>query len=93
MSQNYETIAESKAKAILNGIPEHWRLNIAVPVAEKQRDITGKYIQQFLTASEVEITETDAVGILEHTTTGKWSARDVTEAFCHRAAIAHQLVS
>lgn len=93
MSQIFETIAEGKAKAILNAIPEQWRLNIAIPAAEEQRDVTGEYIQQFLTASEVEITETDAVGILEHTTTGKWSARDVIEAFCHRAAIAHQLVS
>ncbi|QYS95360.1 Amidase [Trichoderma simmonsii] len=93
MLHNFETIAEGKAKAILNVIPEHWRLNIPIPAAEEQRDITGEYIQQFLTASEVEITETDAVGILEHTTTGKWSARDVTEAFCHRAAIAHQLTN
>ncbi|KAL7930685.1 amidase signature domain-containing protein [Trichoderma chlorosporum] len=93
MSQNFETLAESKAKAILNAIPERWRLSIAVPSAEQQRDITGAYIQQFLAASEIEITETDAVGILQQTTTGKWSARDVTEAFCHRAAIAHQLTN
>ncbi|KAJ5982591.1 hypothetical protein N7451_012691 [Penicillium sp. IBT 35674x] len=31
--------------------------------------------------------------ITEHTTTGNWTALEVTEAFCHRAAIAHQLVN
>ncbi|KAL7952126.1 amidase signature domain-containing protein [Trichoderma barbatum] len=93
MSQSFEAIAERKAKAILSAIPEHWRIGITTPSAEQQRDITGGYIQQFLTTKEIEITETDAVGILQQTTSGKWSAREVTEAFCHRAAIAHQLTN
>ena len=64
-----------------------------LPSASEQRDVTGKYIQQFLTPREIEITETDAVGIVKNTTPGIWKAREVAEAFCHRAALAHQMVS
>ena len=64
-----------------------------VPSAEQQRDVTGPYIRRFLSDREVEITETDALGILDHTTTGTWSASEVTKAFCHRASLAHQLTN
>lgn len=89
---DWQTLAATKRDSILALIPPPWRLPTPLPTAEQQRDVTGKYIQQFLSAREVEITETDAVGILARTTTGKWKAREVTEAFCHRAALAHQLV-
>ena len=84
--------AKAKKESIDSLIPESWRLKTAVPSVEEQRDVTGKYIQQFLSDREVEITETDAVGIVQHTTTGEWKAEEVTKAFCHRAALAHQLV-
>jgi amidase len=85
--------AGRKKKDSVNAlIPEHWLLKSPVPSVEEQKDVTGKYIQQFLTPKEVEITETDAVGIVKNTTSGAWTAREVTEAFCHRAALAHQLV-
>ena len=73
-------------------IPKHWQLPFPVPPVSVQKDVTGKYIQQFLSQKEIEITETDAVGIVKNTTSGTWSAQEVAEAFCHRAAIAHQLV-
>jgi len=64
-----------------------------VPSAQEQTDVTGKYIQQFLSPREVEITETDAVGIVKNTTSRIWKAREVAEAFCYRAALAHQMVN
>lgn len=87
----WQELAKAKRESILAAIPQKWRLS-AIPSAEEQRDVTGKYIQQFLTEREIEITETDAVGIVSKTTTGAWKAREVAEAFCHRAALAHQLV-
>jgi len=51
------------------------------------------YIREFLSEREVLITETDAVGIAEKTTKGDWTAVEVIKAFCHRASLAHQLVS
>jgi preprotein translocase subunit SecD len=88
----WQTRGQAKCQAILNAIPEKWRLKHPVPPATELRDVTGDYIQQFLTEREIEITEKDAVDIVAQTSTGRWSALEVTEAFCHRAALAHQLV-
>ncbi|KAJ5513425.1 Amidase [Penicillium fimorum] len=90
---SWELKGEAKGQSILNAIPEKWRLKSVVPPATELRDVTGDYIRQYLTEREIEITETDAVDIVDQTSTGRWSAVEVTEAFCHRAALAHQLVS
>jgi amidase len=92
MAPSWEEISKAKREDLLNQIPEQWRLQNPVPPANLRRDVTGSFIQQFLTPREIEITETDAVGITQRTTVGEWTAVEVTEAFCHRAAIAHQLV-
>lgn len=92
MSGDWKAKAEAKRDSVLNLIPEKWRI-AKVPSKEEQRDVTGQYIHQFLSKREIEITETDAVGIAKQTASGSWSAVEVTEAFCHRAALAHQLVS
>ncbi|EMC99608.1 hypothetical protein BAUCODRAFT_21378 [Baudoinia panamericana UAMH 10762] len=83
---------KEKADSVLALIPKEWRLD-KIPSVEEQRDVTGPYIQQFLSEEEIAITETDAVGIVKQTTAGAWSAVDVAKAFCHRAALAHQLVN
>lgn len=49
-------------------------------------------MHQFLSTQEFEITESDAETIVKNTTGGVWSCVDVCKAFCHRAAVAHQLV-
>ncbi|KAK4941858.1 hypothetical protein LTR10_018334 [Elasticomyces elasticus] len=92
MVTDWQSRAEAKRDAILKSLPEKWRLQ-KIPSAEEQKDVTGPYIQQFLDEQEVEITETDAVGIAEKVAAGTWSAVSVTEAFCHRASLAHQLVN
>lgn len=92
MTISWQQKAQAKRQATLNAIPPKWKLPASIPSATEMRDVTGAFIQQYLTAREIEITETDAVGITENTTTGKWSAVEVTEAFCHRAALAHQMV-
>ena len=84
--------AQAKRESLLAAIPPEWRLAQPAPPAEEQRDITGTYLHQFLNPQEIEITETDAVGIVARTSTGQWKAEDVARAFCHRAALAHQIV-
>ena len=91
MASDWQKAATGKRDAILATIPQKWKLS-NIPTSEEQKDVT-QYVQQFLDKKEVDITETDAVGIAEKIAGGEWSAVDVTEAFCHRAAIAHQLVS
>ena len=92
MTEDWKAKASAKRQAILDSLPQKWRLTSRIPDVEEQRDVTGSYIQQFLSPREIEITETDAVGIAKQTTTGQWSAVEVAEAFCHRASVAHQLV-
>jgi len=88
----WQTLAKEKREAINALIPDKWLLKSVLPSVEERRDVTGVYIQQFLSPKEIQITETDAVGIVAKTTTGTWKALEVAEAFCHRAALAHQLV-
>lgn len=92
MAGDWKQKAEAKRDSVLNAIPEKWRI-AKIPSAQEQRDVTGAYIHQFLDKKEIEITETDAVGIAKQTASGSWSSVEVAEAFCHRAALAHQLVS
>jgi amidase len=92
-TSSWKDLAQKKRNAILDSIPAKWRVEQSkLPSNEEQRDVTG-YIQQFLSKREVEITETDVVGIAKETSTGNWTAAEVAEAFCHRASLAHQLVS
>ncbi|KAF2657724.1 amidase [Lophiostoma macrostomum CBS 122681] len=91
MPKEWETLAKKKREAILEAIPQEWRINN--PPNDQQLDVTGAYIHQYLTPREVEITETTADDIVKQTTTGRWSAEEVTRAFCHRAALAHQLTN
>jgi amidase len=95
MAQSYswKDLAEKKRNAISNSIPAKWQIEKSkLPSNEEQRDVTA-YIQQFLSKREVEITETDVVGIAKETSSGNWTAVEVAEAFCHRASLANQLVS
>ena len=90
-SKDWRAVAQEKRDSITASIPSEWHIS-NVPSAQAQRDVTGKFIQQYLDQKEIEITETDAVGIAKKTKTGQWKAVDVAKAFCHRAALAHQLV-
>jgi hypothetical protein len=88
----WKELGQAKRDSVNALIPKAWLLPTPLPPASEQRDVTGKYIQQFLSPREIEITETDAVEIVQKTTSATWKAREVAEAFCHRAALAHQMV-
>jgi hypothetical protein len=90
-SLDWKAQARLKAESIKALILPKWRLPPASSV-EDHRDVRGVYVHQFLSQPEIEITETDAVGIVKQTSSGTWSAVEVTSAFCHRTALAHQLV-
>ncbi|KAG9641920.1 amidase, partial [Aureobasidium melanogenum] len=92
MAPDWRQVAAEKRDSVLALIPEEWRIP-APPPAEEQRDVTGKFIQQYLDPREIEITETEATEIVNKTSSGQWTAVEVTKAFCHRSAVAHQLVN
>lgn len=91
-SERWQEVAKAKREAIAESIPQPWRIS-SIPSAAEQRDVTGSYIHQWLSQEEIEITEMDAVDIVDKTCAGIWTAEEVTSAFCHRAALAHQLVN
>lgn len=88
----WQNIAKKKREALFAAIPKAWRLIKELPPTEELKDITGSFIEQYLSLKEIEITGQDVTVIVGKTTTGVWKAREVAEAFCHRAAVAHQMV-
>lgn len=89
---DWQAKAAEKRQSLINLIPPEWVIP-PPPTSDATRDITGDYIRQYLNENEIGITESDVSAILSHIHEGRWKARDVAEAFCHRAAVAHQLVS
>jgi amidase len=94
MSSNtdWRVVAANKRAARDALIPPAWRLS-PLPGPEVL-DVTHVPVNcGILSETELEITDTDARGILSKIHAGIWRAKEVTEAFCKRAAIAQQLVS
>ena len=74
-------------------IPKEWLLDQSeLDKASEQRDITGPFIEQYLTESEIAITNLAATILVSHLSNGKLSALQVAEAYCRRTAIAQQIV-
>lgn len=89
---SYLDIARSKQQQRQQRIPTEWLLK------QEFLETPDKFAVPrqcgVLTTRELEITEQhDAVGIVEQIAAGTYSAKEVTLAFCKRAAIAQQLVS
>lgn len=90
----WEARAAAKRAAILDKIDPQWRLSSAeVKNASKQRDLTGPFVQQFLTAEEVAMLSMESVHIVDAIKQRKLTSVKVTTTFCKAAAIAHQIVS
>ncbi|KAJ2992004.1 hypothetical protein NUW58_g2320 [Xylaria curta] len=90
--QPWAARAAAKREDTLNKIRAEWRLSTTDLVkAEKQRDLTGPFIQQFLHDDEISIISKDSVQLVEDIKNAKLTAVQVTSAFCKTAAIAHQI--
>ncbi|KAL9941636.1 hypothetical protein ACHAQF_000734 [Verticillium nonalfalfae] len=89
---DWRTAAAEKRQSVIDLIPAPWVI-AALPPPDAQMDITGDHIRQYLTKEEVDMTESDVSTILRRVHEGQWKARDIAEAFCHRAALAHQMTN
>lgn len=93
MAEGWKGKAAAKRAATLDKIPLEWRLNqMELDKASKQRDLTGSFIQQYLTQDEMDVTQQDATALVSKIKQGEYTARRVCVAFCKAAAIAHQMV-
>ncbi|KAF1850388.1 amidase [Cucurbitaria berberidis CBS 394.84] len=87
----WQDTAEQKRASLLALIPPEWRIE-SPPSIDEQVDVT-EYIKQYLSEEEVQITQCSADVIARRVGGGEWKAESVARAFCHRAAIAHQLLN
>lgn len=90
---SWKLAGEHKRNALLALIPPEWRLTHPLPSPTEVPDLRKGTIQSYLSSREVMITEMDCLSLLEQLASGRLSSREVTMAFCHRAALAHQMVS
>lgn len=97
IKRDYKAVAAAKQAARDARIPAQWRLAPEQIPGPEVVDVTGFPAKcGLLSPREVEITETEAVDLLEKLHSASedaWTAVDVTTAFCKRAAIAQQLAS
>ncbi|KAM3087344.1 hypothetical protein ACMFMG_001441 [Clarireedia jacksonii] len=88
---SWESIASKRAKSILDKIPLEWRLSQDDLIYSASQTNLKSAISKFLNEYEQKIVKLDALEILEMTQTGKWRVKDVVEAHCKIACIAHQI--
>lgn len=91
---NWQEKANEKRIALNSLIPNQWKLSSEI-LNNLPKDLTVvPYECGILSAIDIEITEIDQIDELaKRIAQGKYSAKNVIEAFCKRAAIAHQLVN
>jgi amidase len=91
---SWEEIAEKKRKALDALIPEKWRISNDQLPAESQRSVVSFFSKDnLLTAEELVITNLVVQQLASKIASGEYTATQVCLAYCHRAAIAHQLVN
>ncbi|KIW12957.1 hypothetical protein PV08_08144 [Exophiala spinifera] len=90
---SWESRAAAKRASVLSAIPSPWRIpNGQVPTVKDCSNVM-EIPRRYLSQEELTITETPPMDTLVHIHAGIWSAEAVVRAYCHRAAIAHQLVN
>jgi amidase len=93
MSLTWKEIAAKKRDALLNSFPSKWIIPDSMRPPEHELDVTEfPHKSGWFDDHELDITSRDAVDILARLRNGEWTSEEVTNAFCKRAAAAHQLV-
>ncbi|KAM0754376.1 amidase [Meredithblackwellia eburnea MCA 4105] len=88
---SWQAVAEEKRVAQAAAIPKEWRIDVAK--YSNLKDVT-KVPAEILGPLELEITEIDGMKELSSAILDKkYTSFQVAEAFCKRAAIAHQLTN
>ncbi|KAL4967704.1 amidase [Aspergillus stella-maris] len=90
MTASWEEKAADKRARLAKTIPEEWKLK-TLPTTDNVMDVPKT--SGILSDKELEITESNATGLIEKLASGKLTAVEVTTAFCKRAALATQLTN
>lgn len=90
----YQEVAAKAQAAVHDAIPTAWKLSPEIlDLPDDANVIDIPKTCGILTPSQIEITEYTLTELVEKLASSKLTSVEVTEAFCARAAIAHQLVS
>lgn len=89
----WREIAERKQRAILEAIPAQWQGDWLQQMRDSGETNTNKFLDSVLPETEKAITHLTLVELQQKLAKGELSAVSVTEAYCHRAALAHQIVN
>jgi amidase len=93
ITMSWQANVDKKRKALAALIPEKWRIPVSQLPAESQRSVVSFLkISGLLTVEELTITELTVQELARKIASGEYTAVQVCQAYCHRAAIAHQLV-
>jgi amidase len=89
----WEESVDKKRKALASLIPEQWHIPTSQLPAQSQLSVISFFEKDgLLTDEELTITELTVQELAQKIASGKYTAVQVCQAYCHRAAIAHQLV-
>jgi amidase len=91
-SPSWQDIAARKQKEIFDAIPSAWLVDKHLLHGHNFMDLPRE-CPSIMSKEELFITEQQAVDILSHIHTRKWTSYQVTLAFCKRAALAHQVTN
>ncbi|KEF50813.1 uncharacterized protein A1O9_13133 [Exophiala aquamarina CBS 119918] len=91
---DWKTLAAQKIAETSDQIRPEWLLSDSeLEQARSRRDITGDFIMSFLDEAAAAITALSALELAERIKQRALTVMEITLAFCHRAAVAHQIVS
>ncbi|KAG8531472.1 uncharacterized protein KY384_003101 [Bacidia gigantensis] len=89
---SWEATAAAKRANTHAKIPRDWLLEkSALEKASRERNLTGQFIEGHLSTDEILITNRPATSLVALIQAGKYSALEVTRAFCKRTAISQQI--
>lgn len=92
--ESWEAKAKAKVAETKSKIPDEWSLNqSSLDKAKQIKELSGAFIESFLSDEELSITKNDSTLFVEKVKAGEYKALQVAQAFCKTAAVAHQLVS
>ncbi|KAK3704177.1 hypothetical protein LTR37_014017 [Vermiconidia calcicola] len=91
--EDYKAIAARTQQRVLDSIPQQWRLSPDLKAQHNGDAMSFVTDCGILTQRQLGITQLTATELLRQIHSSQLSAAEATEAFCARAAIAHQLVN
>lgn len=91
---DWRVIAKGKQNEVLQSIPKEWIIpNLPQRMLEAGFSNPKLYIDTLVSPEELGITELYVAQLSLGIAAGKFSSWEVCSAFCHRAALAHQLLN